>query len=153
MKKLLCLVMVLTGGIAYSSILAGAYSHVLAALSSVEPFRAFTYFALCAMCVFVMVLLRKQGRIPLGFFSIVLGGFFLGAASRSPSPSAETYAALGFALFVAGYLLVRFETRRVTIEFQERPDPELKGEMIKRLLDAYQPATTTSRLSHELPVQ
>ena len=102
MKKLLCLVVVLTGAVAYSSVLAGAYSSIVGLLSSFGTVSTLAYFALCVICVSALVVLRTKGGLPFGFFLIVLGGFFLGVASRSPSPSAEFHAGLGFTFFVVG---------------------------------------------------
>ena len=111
MKKLLCLVVVLTGAVAYSSVLAGAYSSIVGLLSSFGTVSTLAYFALCVICVSALVVLRTKGGLPFGFFLIVLGGFFLGVASRSPSPSAEFHAGLGFTFFVVGSLLSKLDSR------------------------------------------
>ena len=91
--------------------------------------------------------------MPFGFFLIVLGGFFLGAASRSPSPSAEFYAGIGFACFVVGYLIVRFESRRVSIEVTEPLTRAQRAEAIKRLVEDSVPIAPGLAAVPELPVQ
>ena len=153
MKKLLCLVVVLIGAVAYSSVLAGAHSSILALASSFGAVRTLAYFALCAICVSALVVLRKKGRLPFGFFLIVLGGFFLGAASRSPSPSAEFHAGIGFTFFLVGYLIVRFESRRIAIEVTEPLTRTERAEAIKRLVEDSIPATPGLAVVPELPVQ
>ena len=153
MKKLLCLVVVLAGAAAYSNIIAEAYPAVLALVSSVGTFKAFAYFALSTFCLSTMVVLRKQGRLPFGFFLIVLGGFFLGVASRSPSPSAELNAAIGFTCFVAGYLIVRFQSRRILIEVKEPLTRAHKAEAIARLVEDSTPTAPRLVVVPELPLQ
>ena len=135
MKTLLWLVVILTGAFTYSSVLATAYPTVLALVSSVGTVRAFAYFALCVICVSALVVLRRKGRLLFGFLLIVLGGFFLGVASRSPSPSVEVYVGIGFTFFVVGYLIVRFESRRISIEVTEPLTPVQRDEAIKRLVE------------------
>lgn len=153
MKKLLCLVVVLTGAFTYSSALATVGSSVLALVLSVGAFKVFAYFAVCAICLSTMMMLRRQGRLPFGFFLIVLGGFFLGAASRSPSVSAEINAGIGFTFFLVGYLIVRFESKRVSIEVTEPLTSAERAETIKRLVEDRIPVAPGLAVVPELPVQ
>ena len=153
MKKLLCLVVVLTGAVAYSSVLAGAYSSIVGLLSSFGTVSTLAYFALCVICVSALVVLRTKGGLPFGFFLIVLGGFFLGVASRSPSPSAEFHAGLGFTFFVVGYLIVRFESRRISIELREPLTRAHRDELIERLVEDSIPVAPGLTVVPEVLVQ
>ena len=135
MKKLVCLVVILAGAFTYSSVLATAYSSAAALVSSVGAFKVFAYFALCAICLSTMIVLRRKGCLPLGFFLIVLGGFFLGAASRSPALAAEINAGIGFTFFLVGYLIVHFESRRVSIEVTEPLTRAQRVAAIERLME------------------
>ncbi len=115
-----------------------SFAYFAATASDLDWFRTGATLGLCLGFAFLMTLLWRQGRIPFGFFLIVLGGFFLGVASRSPSPSAELNAGLGFALFVGGYLTVRIGARNVSIETTEPVPDDLNAQMIERLLEAAQ---------------
>ena len=142
MKKMTPFFLLMTSALVACVLGLNAYTHVIAGVPflSIDLLRTLAYLILCAFGTAVLAVLWREGRIPFGFFLIVFGGYFLGVASRSPSPDAEVSAAFGFTCFTVGYLIVRKARKHVSIEVNRPPDPELRQKLVKRLLDAYDPA-------------
>ena len=118
MKKMTRFFLLMTSALVACVLGLNAYVHVIAGvpLLNIDLVRILAYLILCAFGMAVLAVLWRQGRIPFGFFLIVFAGYFLGVASRSPSPGAEVSAAFGFTCFIVGYLIVRKAKKYVSIE-------------------------------------
>lgn len=77
----------------------------------------------------------------------------MGLASRSPSLSAEINAGIGFTFFLVGYLIVRFESKKISIEVKEPLSRAQRAEAIKRLVEDSIPVVPGLAVVPELPVQ
>ena len=141
MKKMTRFFLLMTSALVACVLGLNAYAHVIAGVPflNIDLLRTLAYLILCAFGTAVLAVLWREGRIPFGFFLIVFGGYFLGVASRSPSPDAEASAAFGFTCFVVGYLIVRKAQKHVSIEVKQPLDPELRQKLVERLLEACDP--------------
>ena len=135
MTKLLCVFSVIVGALVYLVVVFEAVSQAFRMESSLDAAGRLAYLSFCLICALVLAMLWMR-RIPLAvLLLIVLGGFFLGAAGRSAAPSAGIHAAVGLTLFLMGYLILRIEARKLSIEAKDATQ-ELRGRMIERLREA-----------------
>ncbi|HUG80724.1 MAG TPA: hypothetical protein VML01_03610 [Bryobacterales bacterium] len=106
------------------------------------------YLVASVVCIVMGAALWKKWQIPVAEFWVVAGAFCLGVAFRSNGREAEVHGAFGLAAFVIGYLILKYNTDR---REKTTPDPRLREETMKRIMDAAIPPSAVALMEAEEP--